>query len=425
MRIIHKQIGYFYNHFLHNSLFRNSIYMMASSVVLSVFGFIFWIICARIYTPSNIGTATTLISITVLISNFSLAGLNQGVIRYLPKAKDKNQVVNTILHVVLTMSILLTIVYVIFIRYFSPKLEFIFNNPFFTTGFILFLAITSLNLITDSIFVAYRSAKYIFIVNIIYSVTKMILPFILLGFGLYGIFFSYAIAISVAMIMSFIFMFYRFDYRIGLAPHLGILKKLSRFSLASYAANFLGILPSMVLPIVLTNTIGAKSSAFYYIDMMIASIIYIVPTSVTQALFAEGINDKNSISHYIKSSIKITAILIIPAILVITLGGGYILRIFGKVYSSEGLLLLQMLAVSGIFIAINNITGTVFKFQDRVMLLTALNLLSAITVISLSVYFLDLKLIGIGIAWLSGYGITSIVSLYLVRRKRRIVTIKK
>ena len=103
---------------------------------------------------------------------------------------------------------------------------------------------------------------------------------------------------------------------------------------------------------------GAKFSAYFYLDMMIANLLYIIPTATSQSLFAEGSYSEIELKAYLKKAIKIISIIIIPAIIVTSLFGNYILLAFGKEYSDEGFILLKLLSISGIFISINVIGGT-------------------------------------------------------------------
>src|SRR5665647_2414281 len=120
-----KTISKFYNFLIKDSLYRNSILLMLSTAAVTVFGFFFWIINARIYSTEQIGLGTTLISIISLISGFSFLGLGTGLIRYLPTSDRKNTKINTSLTLVSIMSILISIIYLVFMKTFSPKLLFV------------------------------------------------------------------------------------------------------------------------------------------------------------------------------------------------------------------------------------------------------------------------------------------------------------
>ena len=93
--LVKKTISKFYNYLANDSLYRNSIYLMLSTGVMAVFGFFFWMINARLYSAEQAGIGTTLISIMTLISSFSLLGLGNSLIKYLPTSDKKNKKINT------------------------------------------------------------------------------------------------------------------------------------------------------------------------------------------------------------------------------------------------------------------------------------------------------------------------------------------
>ena len=90
-----KTINKFYKHLASDSLYRNSIYLMLSTLVMSFLGFFFWIISARLYSTEQVGIGATLISVMTLISSLSILGLDNGLIRYLPTAERKNDVLTS------------------------------------------------------------------------------------------------------------------------------------------------------------------------------------------------------------------------------------------------------------------------------------------------------------------------------------------
>src|SRR3990170_161209 len=193
-----KIISKFYNLLANDSLYRNSIYLMLSTAVMAFLGFFFWIINARLYSAEQVGIGTTLISIMPLISSFSILGLGNGLIRYLPTSERKNKKINTSFTSVALMSILTSVIYLIFLKTFSPKLLFVRENIIFSLLFIVFIISSSLNIISEYVFIAYRSSKYVLIKNIIFGIIKLILPFTLIALGAYGIFMSVGIAVTIA-----------------------------------------------------------------------------------------------------------------------------------------------------------------------------------------------------------------------------------
>jgi O-antigen/teichoic acid export membrane protein len=191
---------------------------------------------------------------------------------------------------------------------------------------------------------------------------------------------------------------------------------MTKFSLGNYIAGFIGGLPAMVLPILITNIIGAKFSAYFYLDMMIANLLYIIPMATSQSLFAEGSYSETELKVQLKKAIKIISLLLVPAILVTFLFGKYILLAFGKEYSSEGVIFLQILAISGIFISINCIGNSIFYIKHRIKLIILVNFIGASIILPLSIMLIHQNLLGIGVGWMLGQGIISVIYLLFIKK---------
>lgn len=414
-----KRISKFYNYLTNDSLYSNSIYLMLSTGVMAVFGFFFWIINARLYSAEKVGIGTTLISIMTLISSFSILGLNSGLIRYLPASERKNNKINTSFTLVGLTSIFVSIFFLVFLKAFSPRLLFVRESIIISLLFILFIVFSSLNTISENIFIAYRSSKFVLIKNTISSIIKITLPIFLVTLGAYGIFMSMGIAIAVSYLISMIILILRFNYIIKPIIDRIVVKRMIKFSLSNYIEGFVGGLPEKVLPILITNSIGAKFSAYFYLDMMIASLLYIIPQATCQSLFAEGSHNEIELKLLLKKAIKIIFIIIIPAILVIFFFGNYILLAFGKEYSYEGSILLKLLSISGIFISIDTIGGTILRIKHKMKLLILLSLTCTTVILLLSIFFIKMSLfgvVGIGVGWIVGQATLSLIYLFLIRK---------
>ena len=414
-----KTISKFYKLLANDSLYRNSIYLMLSTGVMAVFGFFFWIINARLYSAEQVGIGTTLISIMTLISSFSLLGLGNSLIKYLPTSGKKNEKINTSFMLVGLTSIFVSIFYLVFLKIFSPKLLFVRESIIFSLLFILSIVFSSLNTISENVFKAYRSSKFVLIKNTISSIAKLILPIFLVALGAYGIVVSMGIAMAIAFLVSLVFLILRFNYLPKPIIDRIVVKRMTKFSLGNYIAGFIGGLPAMVLPILIINSIGAKFSAYFYLDMMIANLLYIIPTATSQSLFAEGSYSETELKVHLKKAIKIISLILIPAILVTFLFGNYILLAFGKKYSSEGFILLKLLSISGIFISINTIGGTILNIKIKIKLLILLSLINTTVILSLSVFFIKMNLfgvVGVGIGWIVGHGIISVIYLLFIKK---------
>ena len=405
------------NYLKNNSLYRNSIYLITGTFLMSGFGFFFWMINARLFTPEQIGLATTIISVMGTITSFSLLGLNISLIRYLPKSKRKSDMINTCFSSVALTTITISTFFLINIRTFSSKLLFIKENQFYAFFFIFFMVFSSSSALIESIFISFKNSKFVFIKNTIFSILKLIFPFFLITLGAYGIFSSWMIALMVGFGISFFLLKTKFNYQPKLVFHISIVRDIGKYSFGNYIVGFIGDLPIMLLPVMILNRLNAETAAYYYMAMMVANVLFIIPRAVSSTLFAEGSNNEKGIKGHVKKAIKIISLLLIPGILITFFFGKYILLMFGNEYSEEGFKFLQLLAFSGILVAVNSVFTTLFRVRNKVKELIFISFIGTLSILWLSYLLLDKGLIGVGLAWIIGQGIIGVFYLGLVKRK--------
>jgi len=410
-----KWISKHFKYLVNDSLYKNSFYLMLSTAVMAFFGFFFWIINSKIFPTEQVGIATTLLSVLNLIASISLLGLNSGIIRFLPVSERRNEEINTSFTLSSILALVASVVFLIGLNLFSPTLIFLKNNFIYLILFVFFAIVATLNVLVESVFVAYRTTSYILIKNILLSISKLILPIFLLTLGAYGILMSAGIASSIGLIIGLYILTKKFQFIPKPVINKEAVRKMIRFSLGNHLSGFIGSLPSMVLPIIITNTIGPKFSAYFYMDFMIASFLYVIPTATSQSLFAEGSHSETDLKMNLKKSVKIILLLLIPTITFVIIFGKYILLAFGKEYSTGGIIFLKLLTISSLFISVNHIGSAILNIKHKVKIMIMLNIISTMIIFSLSLVLINFNLLGIGISWFVGQGIITCIYLLLIK----------
>src|SRR3984957_12777275 len=203
-----------YKHIMHDSLYRNSVYLMASTLITAMFGFVFWIMNARLFPPEQIGIATTILSATTLIIQFSLLGLKNGIIRYLPPSSEKDKQINTGSNIIIIFTAALSIIYILCIPLFSSKLLFLQDNFLYAVLFVVFVTSFTLNQLQEGIFIAYRSTGYVLIKNALWGVLKVALSVFLFSFGAFGVFFAASFGSVISFLLGLYYLITKFRYKI-------------------------------------------------------------------------------------------------------------------------------------------------------------------------------------------------------------------
>jgi O-antigen/teichoic acid export membrane protein len=392
---------------------------MLTTGITALLGFIFWIICSRFFTPDQIGIATSLISAMSLISYMSLLGFNNTFIRTLPTSTNRNNVINTGLILSIIASIVVSILYLSSLDIIAPKLRPELNTLFHDIGFVLLVTLSTTNLLTDSIFVAFRGAKYNLLIDgFVQGIIKLALPIVLVFLGSYGIFLASGAAASIAMIASITFLILRFEYKPKLFIHIQTLRNLFNYSFVNYIANIFNIAPTLILPLIVLNHLGAASAGYYYLAFTIANLLYAVVYAVSSSLFAEGSYAEESLKDLVVKSTKIVAILIIPSTIILIIFGPTVLKIFGKTYSDSARDIIRILALSSPAVAAYTLGNIILRIFHKVEAIITVNLIYMVSISTLAYMWVDHGLYAVGYAWMAGNIIASIYAFKSIYNSR-------
>lgn len=400
-----------------NTLFVNSIFLMLATGVVAVFGFIFWVVVARSYSPATVGVATTLLSLSGLISLLSMAGFDTTFVRFLPRSERKNDYINSGFIIVTLASALLSLGCVVVLPRTSPNLGIMADNMWYLAGFIFFTIATSLNTLTNAVFLAHKRARAIFVINLLFSLLKVTLPLLVLHGDAMTIFILAGVAQVAGLALSIGLMVKRFDYVFSLRLHKDIMRTIKKYSFSVYFATILNLLPPTLLPLIITHQLGPENAAYYYMAFAIATMLYTIAYASMQAAFAEGSHDETTMkAHMIKAG-KLVALLLIPAMLLTANFSPFILGIFGAEYVIAASMLLQMLALSGLFVAFYSGMGAIFKVTKNLRGVIIMNIVYAGVILAGSYLFVQhLGLIGVGWAWMAGNIAAGLVALLFVQK---------
>lgn len=404
-----------WRHFMHDSLYRNSIFMMGSMFLQAIFTFVFLSVSARLYSANSVGIATATISAVTLLANLSILGFNNAVIRFHGSIKKFDSYVNAVMTIVAIASVLSGTIFLLGSRWFSPKLGFFAHSPLLFAGFMLLTCLTTINLFTDSVFVAKRIAVYIFIENICMGIAKAASPALFSGTRYYGILAAFALGVIAALVVTFL-SFRTFKYNFRAKPEFDLIKGTRGYAFGNYISGIASSCAPLIVPLIVIDRLGAKNAAYFYVAISLANLLYVIPSSINRSLFAEGSANAENIKQHIVKSLKLTSALLVLAILGLVVLGKIILHIFGKNYAQASFTLLLLLAVSAIFVAIVSVVGTILNIQRKVVPMTVMNVISLLFVLGMCLVFAHGGLVALGKGWLIGQflGACSAVGFYAV-----------
>ena len=428
-----------------DSLVRSSVFMMATTIVTAGLGYVFWAFAAHAFTKQEVGIGSAVISLCSTVALLTYLGSSAMLIERLPASEYSSAWTAVLMRICLatagvTVAVMLVIVPVL--RIFSQY------RPFFGTTLSALLAVagaaawTVVNLF-GSAFIAARRAGRLLSIQTLISVIKVLLifPYAAVGMDAAGLVGAWTASAMVGVCIG----------AIWLIPQMGLGRRLGhdprrrtddgadghprvrgrsrrspqhrrpfvppskasiRRMFGQHLTSVGGALTPLLLPVLVILRLGATSNAYFYITWMVGGVFFMVSPSVASALFAEGVREGSDLRGVTTRAMKVIAVLLVPAMAVMIIGGRLVLGFFGASYATAGYGLLILLAASALPDAVSNIAVAVCRVTNHLGYSTMLNLgILTTTLATAWVLMPSLGIAGAGVAWLTVQIIGALVSL--------------
>ncbi len=386
-----------------DSIVRGSLYLSLTTATVAAAGFVFWLLNSRLYSAGQVGAATTLISGASLISYVSLLGFNTAFIRFLPASVERDAEIDTGLVMVFGTAVVVAALYVLLIPSFAPRLAFVRGSVGYAVGFTLLTALWSVNLVTDSIFVAFQKAQYnLFVDGLVQGVVKLALPALLVGLGAFGIFVSSGVGAAAAVAATLVCLMATTGYRPRLTVSLDVLRRTWDYSAANYAANLLSLCPVLVIPIIILDVRGPRQAAFYFIAFQVAGLLFSIAYAVSLSFFAECSQEGAQMAPLLRHSARLLVAVCVPCSLVVAVSGHWLLLLFGHAYSAGGAWALAVLALSTPSVALCSLATAVLRVTRRLRALVIADVVYAVVMVGLALVGARHGLPWVAVAFLVG-----------------------
>ncbi|MFH1510533.1 MAG: oligosaccharide flippase family protein [Candidatus Woesearchaeota archaeon] len=370
--------------------------LIAASAITSVLGFAFWIICARLYSPQEVGIAASLISGMALITTLTVFGFDYGIIKY--KAK------NLASSCTMTAAIATIVCAAIFAGMTYDKL---LGSSAALVGFVVLSGIWTAFYLNDSIYIAMHSSRNVLIKQTVFAVLKLSLPLALISLGSYGIFLSWTIAAGISLVAILVYRPLQWSFHLDIPA----IRQIFKFSIVNYLSSIAARGRELLIPIIITFYAGASSTAYYYLSFNIVLVFLLVPKQIAKAMLAE----EKVESKAIKKALILTLLASLSAVCLVFIAGKYLLLLYGAKYAEEGLTILKIFSVAGVFAGVTEVYYGVMRSEHNLRLLVTAQCANAALTILLAVALIHYGIMGVVMAWLASELLTNSYVIYKYR----------
>jgi O-antigen/teichoic acid export membrane protein len=338
------------------SLFRNSLYIMATTAVTSLLGFGFWLIAARTLSATEVGRSAALISAMVFVSVLTNLGLGQVFVSRLASraaGPEWSRTVTTGLALAALASLVGGAIAAVLLPTLIPALKGGLHPAAFLLVPLGVIGVAC-SLVIDYACIAERHAKLSLTRNTLAGVVRTaliplaaVVPFdgttwILIVFDA-----SFLLINLLALVHELPALGH--DFRPTLAGWRDELGEIRGLIAGHQSINLGAQASSYLLPVLVSARLGPEDNAFFYTTFMLASALFFIAPAIGNALFAEGAHEPEQLGRDVRRAGRQVLFLAGPPALVLLLAGPLILGLFGPEYAEEGDTLLLILIAAAAF----------------------------------------------------------------------------
>ena len=332
---------------------RSGNYILAASIGSRLLSFFASWIALQMITDKKIGVVIYVFQIILFITPIASLGLNQGLIRYgalLKTAKEKNILFSFILKKGLFISILfsiLTIVFSCFIDFDKSETAFYLKLLAFafSTQFLFEIIQIQFRILKQNKIFAFAEFTY----NTILVILVFSLSYFYKELG-------YALALILTPILTFLFFIKKIKFNWKTNEHFDFINPAFwRYGIFASMANVTSVLLISIDILLIGNLLSDMKmvTAFKYISLIPFSVLFLsnVVMATDFVEFTEKLTNKNYIYSYIKNYTILFCFISIGFLLVIFLFGEFFLKLFDVDYAIHYPTLMTLsIGISGILI---------------------------------------------------------------------------
>jgi O-antigen/teichoic acid export membrane protein len=379
-----------------DSLLRNSVFIMATTVVNSGLGFAFWLVAAHSFSPAVVGLTAAVISAGTIIVLLSSLGVGGTLIQSLPGHRGDRRSWSSVFWAgtvaAVATSLLVGGAAIAFLPLFTTELGVLHHGSYVLVFALGVVAMTA-GSVVDYAFIAERAAGNMLGRNAAVAAAKVaavVLFTVAFGTSAVDLLDAWAAAAIIGVILGAVLVMRRANVR---RPH--HFRELVRTaaSLRSRLAGHQligmgGALLPYLLPLVVTARLSSTENGYFYTTWMMAGIFLIIAPAVSQSLFAEGTHSPAELATKARSALGIIGALLIPGVVVMGLTGSTILSAFGHAYEQHGVGLLFIVLLAAFPDAVTNIYVALLRVRGRLRFGAGLNFGMGLGIVGLSALLL-------------------------------------
>jgi len=398
--------------------------LIAAKVATMGFGFLAWIVAARLSPPADVGIASAAVSAVTLCAQFALVGVGAAVITLGPRyAETPGRLLDTALSVVSLSALAVGAAFLVLAGAVLQELRVLAVDPIYAALFLTLALGGTLGVLFDQASTARRRGDQALVRGVAAGLATLATLVVLgTGAGSRGIFAAWVVGAGVVTAALGLWTMTRAipGYRPSLSLERPLASQLVRVGFPNYLLTLTERAPGFVLPIVVTELLSPAENAAWYAAWMMAWVVFIVPIQVGMTSFAEVAAAPAASRSILRNGIATSLAVGVAGALVLAVLADPILGLLGPAYAATGVDPLRILLVGVVPMTIAQAYFSLRRAEHRLGGAIALGTVSSLaSIVGPAIAGTVSGLDAMALTWLAAQCVTAAVAGGLLWREGR------
>jgi O-antigen/teichoic acid export membrane protein len=328
------------------TMLANSTTVFATTIVTSMLGFAYWWVATHLMSQGQVGTASSGVATMAVVSTLGVWGLGTMLVAEVQKVRAGTEwnLISTAAVVAFSNAILGGLVFV-GLSMVYPSLVGGRVSIAFLLQIVIGCGLAAAGSLVDDSLVGLFAPRLQLLRNTYMAVIKLVL---LIAVALLPSLRTATTLITcwnLGVLLSFVALLIhmmRSELLTSLRPRFSMLRGKGKLATGHNVLNLSLFLPRTALPILVTTFVTAHATAGFYTAWMIFTMVGMVPTSLSNMLYATVATDLKALRAKTRFVLLASGLAGAPAIAVLVLGARPIMGLFGDAYGDSGFILIVL-----------------------------------------------------------------------------------
>jgi O-antigen/teichoic acid export membrane protein len=333
------------------AVFISSLSLVIGKVAVMGFGFLAWVVAARLYPVAEFGLASAAVAAVTLCAQLALLGIGSAIITLLPAHEERSaRLLDVAITVLIASSLVAGLGFLLLAGTTLEELRVVASQPTYAVLFLALAVCGTLGVLFDQASTARRHGTLVMVRGVAAGIVTLVAVAAIgyLGTGMTSMaIFAAWVAGGLVTAFGGLWTMRRVvpRYRFRPVADRALSAEVIRVGLPNWALTLAERAAGFVLPIIVVELLSPAQNAAWYVAWMMAWVVFIIPIQIGMTSFAEIARAPERTAKLVSDGIRTSLALGAIAALALAILADPILSLLGEAYAAAAQTPLRILLV--------------------------------------------------------------------------------